>query len=345
MSEVLSIGGRVVGSGRDVFVIAEAGVNHNGSVPAAHQLIDIAADCGAHAVKFQTFRPEQVVSATADSTPYQQRRNGASSQLALLQALTLPDEAWGELAEHTAERGLVFLSTPFDPDSARLLADLGVPAFKIGSGELTNIPFLAEVASYGRPMLLSTGMADLEDVRRALEATTAAEGRALFHCVSAYPAPSEQANLRAIATLHETFGVPVGWSDHTVDSVTAIAAVALGATMIEKHFTLDRAQDGPDHAASLDPQDLRAFVEAILAVPPALGDGRKVPAPAESENIHLVRRSWHLRRPVAQGEIIDRDAVVALRPEGGLPPWVDPVGRHATRDLAAGEPLNAEDIA
>ena len=345
MSPVLSIGDRVVGAEGDVFVIAEAGVNHNGDVATAHRLVDVAADAGAHCVKFQTFRPELVVSGTAGSTPYQQRNDGPASQLALLQGLTLPDSAWRELADHAAERALVFLSTPFDTQSALVLAELGVPAFKIGSGELTNTPFLAEVASYGRPMLLSTGMADLEEVRRALDATTAAAGRALFHCVSSYPAPTDQANLRAIATMRDEFGVPVGWSDHTVDSVTAIAAVALGATMLEKHFTLDRGQHGPDHAASLDPDGLRAFVQATVSVPAALGDGRKAPTEAEAENVHLVRRSWHLNRAVSRGEVIEREAIIALRPEGGLPPWVDPVGRIAARDLAAGGPLLAEDLA
>ena len=345
MSAIALIGDHSIGSSDSpVYVIAEAGVNHNGDAAIAHQLIDTAARAGADAVKFQTFDAAQVVAATGRTTPYQQRAGASDSQLDLLRTLMLPTSVWIELKHHADECGLTFLSTPFDPASAELLATLGVAAIKIGSGELTNIPFLAAVARLGLPMLLSTGMAELDEVDRALQATAPAPWQALFHCVSAYPAPVDQANLRAITTMRDAFGVPVGWSDHTIGSQTTIAAVTLGAAMIEKHFTLDRAMPGPDHAASMEPGELDDFVATIRSVTAALGTGRKHRAPIEQENATLVRRSWHLRKPVAAGEPITAEAVVPLRPETGLPPWVDPVGRRAARDLAPGDPLRAEDL-
>jgi N,N'-diacetyllegionaminate synthase len=263
----------------------------------------------------------------------------------MLEALVLPDGAWRGLAERAAARGLVFLSTAFDARSLELLEDLGVPAHKVPSGELTNLAFVRELASRGRPLLVSTGMATEEEVAAALHAATAAPGVALLHCVTAYPTPVADANLRAIPTLAARFGVPVGWSDHTAGAVTAVAAVALGATVLEKHLTLDRGRPGPDHAASSDPEGFTAYVDAVRDAEAALGDGRKRPAAAEEENRRAARRSWHARRALAVGEVLADGDVEALRPATGLAPDVPVVGRRVARPVVAGAPLRAEDLA
>jgi N,N'-diacetyllegionaminate synthase len=332
------IGNHVLG-GDVPFVIAEAGVNHDGDVEKAHELIDVAARSGAGSVKFQTFEPSALVAVDASSAPYQERATGSSTQSEMLEALSLPRSAWAELSAHAQEKGLVFLSTPFDLASAELLLGLGVPALKVPSGELTNTPFISRLARFDVPLLVSTGMGSLEEVDAALDAASGAPGRALFHCVSAYPAPAEDCNLRAIPAMAERFGIPVGWSDHTRGATSAVAATALGATLFEKHFTLDSSAPGPDHAASLEPEELATYVRAIEDSVAMLGDGRKRRMPSELENAPLVRRSWHAARDLDAGTTLGDDDLLALRPENGVTVAVDVRGMTTSRAIAAGTPI------
>lgn len=334
----------LVHNGDQIVVIAEAGVNHNGDETIAHELIDVAAMSGAHFVKFQTFDPDKLVSPAAAATPYQQARAATERQSELLRALTLPDDAWKRLRTHAQSSGIGFLSTPFDDASARLLVDLGVDAVKLSSGELTNTPFLRRIAALGLPMLVSTGMGSAAEVATAVECCSAAPFLALFHCVSAYPAPEDECNLRAIPTMATDHGVPVGWSDHTTGLSTAIAAAALGARLFEKHFTLDRTMDGPDHAASLEPDQLLAYVSAVMSVPTMLGDGVKRRMPSEEPNAPLVRRSWHAAVDLVAGSAIADSDVVALRPEGGLAPSVDIIGRVLVSNVRGGYPITDADL-
>lgn len=328
----------------EVVVIAEAGVNHDGDPDLAHRLVDVAADAGADAVKFQTFDPARLVSAAAGAAPYQRAR-GAADQRSLLTALTLPSSVWAELRDHATERGTVFLSTPFDLGSAELLVGLGVPGLKVSSGELTNTPFLRELATLGVPLLVSTGMGTVAEVADAVAACAQAPGTVLFHCVSAYPAPLEQCNLRAIPRMARDHGLPVGWSDHTTGVTSALGAVALGACVLEKHVTTDRTRVGPDHAASLEPDALAGYVEQCRALARALGDGTKRRVPAEEENAPLVRRSWHATRDLEPGTVLGDDDLVLLRPEGGCPPASVLVGRTVQAPVAAGAPVRPGDLA
>ncbi len=342
------IAGNAIGAG-PVFVIAEGGVNHNGDPDLAHRLVDAAADAGADAVKFQTFDPDALAAAGAPMADYQ-RASGerGHDQREMLARLTLPRDAWAGLQRHARERGIVFLSTPFDAGSAALLDGLDVPAFKIGSGELTNLPFIELVAGYGRPMLLSTGMADMREVADAVDALRAAGDPpvALFHCVSSYPAAPADANLRAITTLRAAFGVPAGWSDHTPGIELPMAAVAMGASMVEKHLTLDRSMAGPDHAASLEPDAFRAMTAAIRAVEAAVGTGDKRPVAAEVGVAAVARRSLHWTRDAAAGSVVGTADLVALRPATGLSParLGDVVGRRTARAVTAGTPVRPDDL-
>jgi N-acetylneuraminate synthase/N,N'-diacetyllegionaminate synthase len=328
----------------EVVVIAEAGVNHDGDPELAHRLVDVAADAGADAVKFQTFDPDRLVSAAADATPYQRARGSAADQHSLLASLTLPSSVWAELRDHAAERGTQFLSTPFDLGSAELLVGLGVPALKVSSGELTNTPFLRELSTFGVPLLVSTGMGSAAEVAAAVEACAQAPGTVLFHCVSAYPAPLEQCNLRAIPAMAAAHGLPVGWSDHTTGLTSALGAVALGASVLEKHVTTDRTRSGPDHAASLEPEALAEYVEQCRALAGALGDGVKRRQPAEEENAGLVRRSWHAARHLAVGTVLGADDLVLLRPEGGAAPSQTLVGHTVLAPVEAGAPVRPDDL-
>ncbi|MDQ0619537.1 N-acetylneuraminate synthase family protein [Arthrobacter globiformis] len=340
----VTFGPHRIGAVEEVFIIAEAGVNHDGDVAVAHELIDMAADTGANAVKFQTFKPEALVTEAADTTPYQKKAGFAESQSEMLRRLTLPESAWVELRDHCSERGITFLSTPFDYDSARMLADIGVPGLKIGSGELTNTPYLAAIAEFGIPMIVSTGMGTREEVAAALEATAKAPATVLLHCVSAYPAPLDEANLLAIPSMRTEFGVEVGWSDHTPGSLTAIAATALGATLLEKHITTDKTRNGPDHSASLEKAEFEDYVRSVRGVSRALGDGHKRRMPSEEANAGLVRRSFHAVRDIAAGTVITAADIAILRPEGGLRPSAQVVGRPAGRDIKAGTPLVEQDL-
>ena len=341
----IKVGNQVIPGDKIPFVIAEAGVNHNGDASLAHQLIDAAVPTGADAIKFQTFSPEMLVSPTAGTTPYQRNRAASDDQRTLLEALTLPRSAWSELQAHAHEVGLEFLSTPFDVGSAELLIDLGVPALKVPSGELTNLPFIRALSQLGVPLLISTGMATDQEVAAAVDAAASAPSLALFHCVTAYPAPLEECNLRAIPAMMESYGVPVGWSDHTLGSVSALGAVAVGASLLEKHFTLDRALPGPDHAASLEPNDLADYVRETKALARALGDGVKRRQPCEEDNAPLVRRSWHAAVDLRPGDLATSETVLLLRPEGGIPPAVAIHGRRVTRFVPAGTAITEADLA
>jgi N,N'-diacetyllegionaminate synthase len=346
---MVTIAGRELGPGSPCFVIAEAGVNHNGDLELARGLVDAAAVAGADAVKFQTFRAEAVAAPSAPKAGYQVETTGAhESQLDMLRRLELAADAHAELKRRAEDRGLVFLSTPFDLESVDLLDSLGVAAFKVGSGELTNLPLLAEIGRRGRPVILSTGGADLAEV----EAAVAALGQAgapdviVLHCVSAYPAAAEDVNLLAMRTLAERLGVAVGFSDHTVGDEVALAAVALGACILEKHFTLDRSLPGPDHGASLEPGELEALVRRVRRVEAALGDGVKRPSEGERANADAVRRSLAAARDLRAGTVLEERMLEALRPGTGIAPsrLAEVVGRRLRRDRARGELLDPSDL-
>lgn len=335
--------------GDRVFVIAEAGVNHNGELARALEMIDVAAACGADAVKFQTFVTDDLVAVDAPKAGYQARQTGGGSQRDMLKALELSHEDFRQLEARCRERAIVFLSTPFEEGSADFLDSLDVAAFKIPSGEITNLPFLAHVAAKGRPMIVSTGMADIAEVAEAVATIERTGNRAiaLLHCVSNYPADPADANLRAMETLSRCFGHPVGYSDHTTGIAISIAAAALGACVIEKHFTLDRALPGPDHSASLEPAELKAMIDSIRATTLALGDGQKRPRPSERNTADVARKSLFAARPVAAGQVLDAADLRARRPGTGLSPALQRilVGRRATRDIAAGAMIEWSDLA
>lgn len=327
-----------------IFIIAEAGVNHNGDVELAKRLVDIAVEAGADAVKFQTFVPEELVSQLAPKAPYQLLTTpNEESQLEMIRSLALPYEAFEELWEYCSAKGIQFLSTPFDLPSARFLHSLGLPIFKIPSGEITNYPLLREIGSYRKRIILSTGMADLGEIEDALdvlvEAGTPKEEIVVLHCNTEYPTPYEDVNLRAMVTIREAFQVAVGYSDHTEGIEISIAAAAMGATVIEKHFTLDRNLPGPDHRASLEPAELRAMIAAIRNVERALGTGIKKPSPSEMKNIPVVRKSIVARRRIQKGEEFNEENITAKRPGTGLSPmrWSEVIGRRAPRDFEPDE--------
>lgn len=344
----LDLAGREVGAG-GCLVIAEAGVNHNGDVAIAHQLVDAAADAGADVVKFQTFAPDQLASATAPAAEYQRAAGaGADGQREMLERLALPADAWSPLRDHAEGRGLVFLSSPFDDQSADLLERIGVPAFKVGSGELTNHPYLARLARKGRPLLVSTGMATMREVAEAMDVIAQANDVpvGLFHCVSSYPARPEDSNLRAMATMRAAFGVPVGWSCHTTGIEVSVAAAALGADLVEKHLTLDRSMPGPDHEASLEPGAFAAMVDGIRTVTGARGTGHKAPVAAERDVARVARRSLHWATDLRAGDTVGPTDLVALRPGTGLRPGERDalVGRTVGRPVRAGVAVEPDDL-
>jgi N,N'-diacetyllegionaminate synthase len=304
-------------------LIAEAGVNHNGSIAMALQLVDAAKQCGADAVKFQSFRADRLASPHAHKASYQQQTtDSAESQRAMLERLELNPEAHRQLLAHCRGVGIQFLSSPFDFESADLLAEIGVALVKIPSGEITNLPFLRHIARLGRPMILSTGMSTLGEVEEAV-ATIQSESTALLtllHCVTEYPAPYDEINLRAMQTLAVAFGLPVGYSDHTPGIEVSVAAVALGAQVIEKHLTLDCNLPGPDHRASLEPAEFAQMVTSIRRVEAALGSGIKAPARCELPNRAVARKSIVAARSLAAGDRIAAADLTLKRPGHGLPP-------------------------
>lgn len=338
-----------------VFFIAEAGVNHNGCLNLAEKLVDVAAQAGADAVKFQTFKASETVVSGAATVSYQKRATAYDDQFQLLKALELSADDHRVLRARCDARGIEFMSTAFDIDSAHLLRDLGVQRLKVPSGELTNLPFLKALASLGLPMILSTGMGTLKEVEVAVAAIAEAKGKpiadlggdlAILHCTSAYPAPDQALNLRAIQTLAAHFGLPVGYSDHSGGTIAAMLAVALGSTFYEKHFTLDRKMEGPDHAASLEPNELTSLVAAMRKASGMLGDGVKVPQPCEKEARQLVRRSLVAARDLPAGHMLTAKDICILRPEGGLPPadLNRVIGATLVVERSAGLPLRAEDL-
>jgi N-acetylneuraminate synthase len=343
------IGDRYVGEGECVFIIAEAGVNHNGDIQLANRLVDVAAEAGADAVKFQTFKADRVVSAAAPKAEYQlQTTDPMESQLEMLQRLELSPEAHCELRAYCQERGVLFMSTPFDEESANLLDELGVPVFKIGSGEITNWPFLEYVARKGKPIILSTGMSYLSEVDEAVRVIREAgcDQLVLLHCVSNYPADPADVNLRAIQTMATAFQVPVGYSDHTPGIEVALAAVALGACAIEKHFTIDKNLPGPDHRASLEPPELQALVTGIRTVELALGNGTKRPASSEADSRLIVRRSLVAAFNIPKGTVIRSDMLRAVRPAGGIAPALieHVIGRRTRQTLMADQLITWSDL-
>ena len=347
---VLQLGARRIGDGERCFIIAEAGVNHDGDLRRAFELIDAAAEAGADAVKFQTFRASALATATAPKANYQRRSGPAGqSQQAMLERLELDEAAHRELSQRAAERGIGFLSSPFDFDSALMLIEVGVGLLKIGSGELTHLPLLRRLGSLPVPVVLSTGMSDLAEVEAAVAALRqgGCAHLALLHCVSCYPADPAEANLRAMATLADAFGLPVGFSDHTPGIAVALAARAMGACIIEKHLTLDRHLPGPDHHASLEPQAFAELVAGVRHVEAAMGDGIKRPTAGERHTRQVARRSLVTARALETGTVIDAAMLDALRPGGGISPsrLEQVLGRRARRALPAGHALSWEDLA
>jgi N,N'-diacetyllegionaminate synthase len=330
----VAIGDRRVGRDAACFVIAEAGVNHNGSAEIACRLADVARAAGADAVKFQTFKADKLATIRAPKAAYQmETTSSGESQFDMLRALELSDAAHQQILAHCQRSGILFLSSPFDEDSADMLDGLGVPAFKISSGELTNLTFLAHVAQKSKPIILSTGMSRLSEVEQAVSTIRLAGNTdvILLQCVTNYPAAPADVNLRAMATMAEAFQVPVGYSDHTLGNEVAFAAVALGACVVEKHFTLDRNQPGPDHKASIEPEELAALIRGIRTVEAALGTGRKEPASSEAATAAVARRSLVAAATIPSGAILTDALVTVRRPGTGLSPSLrgQVVGRRA----------------
>lgn len=336
----IKVGGRIIGHGCPCFVIAEAGVNHNGNLDMALQLVDASVRAGADAVKFQTFTAERIVTRDAPKAAYQKETTDSSeSQLQMLRKLELSSQDHRRLQTYCEERGIIFLSTPFDEKSADFLEELNIPAFKIPSGEITNLPFLEHVAHKGKPLILSTGMSSLEEVASAVAVIRGTGNRdlVLLHCVSAYPADPADVNLFAMQTMSAAFGVPVGFSDHTLGIEVALAAVALGSCVIEKHFTLSRALPGPDHRASLEPGELTALVRGVRIVEVALGDGRKEPVLSEADAATVARKSIVTAHDIPAGATITMDSLVMKSPGQGLPSSMlgKVIGRVAVKDIPA----------
>jgi N-acetylneuraminate synthase/N,N'-diacetyllegionaminate synthase len=334
--------GRAIGDAAPVFVVAEAGVNHNGDPALARRLVDAAAECGADAVKFQTFSVDALLTRGAPKAGYQVETTGAGeSQREMLARLELSLEVLAELKDRAAKHGLIFFSAPFDEESADVLDALDVALFKVPSGEITNLPLLRHLAAKGRPIILSTGMASLAEVEQAVAAINGAGDvpLAVLHCLSAYPAPAAEINLRAMDTLAVRFGCPIGFSDHTLGIEIALAAVARGARIIEKHLTLDTSLAGPDHRASLDPPAFAAMVRAIRTVESALGDGVKRPMPSEADTRRVARKSLVAARALTAGERLAAEDVAVKRPGTGIPPaeLSRLLGCRLTRDVATDE--------
>ena len=330
-----------------ITVIAEAGVNHNGDIGRALDMVAAAAEAGADIVKFQAYSTDELVAKGAATADYQRLATGDTDQTSLLKRLELTPANFVKLIRASEDKGIEFLCTAFDLGRLRQLVDGGMRRIKIPSGELTNVPMLRKVAAFNLPVILSTGMSTLEEVRRSLDVLRE-EGAAdvtILHCTSLYPAPEETINLRAIATMRDAFRLPVGYSDHTMGDHVAIAAVALGAVMIEKHFTEDRSLPGPDHKASLEPDEFAVMVKRIRAVERALGDGVKRPGANESDVARLVRRSWHATRRLAAGTLIGESDVILKRPADGLAPESSPVGRKLARPREMDEPIRMDDLA
>jgi len=327
-----------------VFIIAEAGVNHNGSVELAKKLIDTAKDAGVDAVKFQTFKAELTISKHAQKADYQKETTDSTeSQYEMIKKLELDIDTHKELMAYCHEKNIMFLSTPFDHDSINMLNELGLEIFKIPSGELTNLPYLRHVGRLNKEVILSTGMADIGEIEDALdvlvEAGTDRDKITVLHANTMYPTPMDDVNLRAMVTIGNTFDIPFGYSDHTLGTEVDIAAVAMGATVIEKHFTLDKTMEGPDHKASLEPSELIAMVKGIRNIELALGSSIKKPSPSEQPNISIARKSIVATHHIKKGEILTEENLSIKRPANGISPmrWDEVVGTTAKKDYISDE--------
>ena len=327
-----------------VFIIAEAGVNHNGSLDLAKKLIDVASESGADAVKFQTFKAEKLVSKNAQKADYQkQTTNKTESQFDMIKKLELDMDTHKELIAYCETKNIMFLSTPFDHDSIELLNDLGLEIFKIPSGEITNLPYLRHIGKLNKKVILSTGMADIGEIEDALDILintgTKKENITILHANTMYPTPMEDVNLKAMETIGNTFDIAFGYSDHTLGIEVDIAAVAMGASCIEKHFTLDKTMEGPDHKASLEPNELNAMVKAIRNIELALGSSAKKPSKSESPNIQIARKSIVALKNIKQGETLSEENITVKRPGMGINPmrWDEIVGSIANKNYKEDE--------
>jgi len=344
-----TIAGRPVGPGHPCYVIAEAGSNHNRDLPTARRLIEVAAEAGADAVKFQTYTAEGLYSRHTPDMSYLKEGGLVGERETvwqLIKRIEIPWEWHAELAAHAADAGVTFLSTPFEEAAVDVLEEVGVPAYKIASYEINHLPLIERVAATGKPLLLSTGMASLGDIEHALDTASAAGARdvLLMHCAINYPPRFEDLNLRAIETLSRAFRIPVGWSDHTMGHTADVVAVALGACAVEKHFTLSRAQEGPDHPFAVEPGELAAMVTAIREAETALGSSVKRATDAEREMYRLGRRSLVAARDIPHGRPLTREDIAVKRPGYGIPVDELPnvVGRRLARDVEADEVLTWE---
>ena len=328
-----------------VLIIAEAGVNHNGDINLAKKLIDVAAESGADIVKFQTAKAENVVSRFAKKAEYQIENTGnsAESQLEMIQKLVLDDSAWPILISYCKQKNIEFLSTPFDIESVDLLHNLGLKIFKIPSGEITNLPYLRKIGKYNKQVILSTGMANLGEIESAIavlvDSGTKRENITLLQCNTEYPTPFADVNLKAMKSLKKAFRLPVGYSDHTPGIAIPLAAVGMGAKVIEKHFTLDKNMEGPDHKASLEPCELKAMVKGIREIELALGDGIKQTSASEAKNKPIARKSIVANCAIKKGEILSESNLYTKRPAGGISPmeWDKVIGTKAVRDFEPDE--------
>lgn len=329
-----------------IFIIAEAGVNHNGSLKLAKKLIDVAAEAGADAVKFQTFQADKLVSKTAQKAQYQKQTTDAvETQYEMIKRLELDEEAHHELIAYCNTKKILFLSTPFDHESIDLLDKLGMEIFKIPSGEITNLPYLRRIGSLNKQVILSTGMADLGEIEDTLDVLTTAgtpkENITVLHATTEYPCPIDEVNLYAMQTIARAFDIKTGYSDHTNGIEIPIAAAAIGATVIEKHFTLDKTMEGPDHKASLEPDELIAMVKAIRNIEKALGNGIKKPSPSEIKNMSIARKSIVALRPIQKGEVLSSDNMTVKRPGNGINPmrWDEIIGTIAFKNYTEDETI------
>jgi N,N'-diacetyllegionaminate synthase len=325
-----------------IYIIAEAGVNHNGSIELAKKMVDKAKDAGADCIKFQTFISENIASKNAGKAEYQKQQTDTNeSQLDMLKKLELSFSEFVELNEYCREKDIEFLSTAFDFDSIDFLDSLKMKIWKIPSGDITNLPYLIKIAKLGKHIILSTGMSTMEEIKIAV--STLKENGAgditILHCTTEYPAPYDDVNLKAMNAIKAEFDVPVGYSDHTKGIEIPIAAVAMGATVIEKHFTLDKNMEGPDHKASLDPNELKAMISAIRNVEVAIGSGDKNPAESEKKNLEIVRKSIIAKRDIAEGELFTEKNLTVKRPGNGISPmrWFEVIGKTAKRNFEEDE--------
>ena len=339
----IKIGDRSIGLNKPCFIIAEAGVNHNGNLQLAKKLVDAAKFAGVDAVKFQTFKTEELVTRKAPQAEYQKKNAKAKSQFEMLKQLELSESEFREIFKYCRKKKIIFLSTPFDEKSAEFLNDLGVMAFKIGSGDITNIPLIRTVAEFGKPVILSSGMATMAEVTEAVKAIYKQGNRKLIllHCTSNYPADIKDVNLKAMNALRDKFSVPVGYSDHTKGIEVSLAAVAIGACVIEKHFTLSKKMKGPDHKASIEPDEFSKLVKKIKMIEIALGNGIKKPSDSEKKIMEIVRKSVVSARKIKKGEKIISEMLKVKRPGTGIKSgeMIKVVGKTALKDIGKNEIL------